>query len=147
VLTFSKASSSPESRPIIYEAGDFVDDYAVDPELRNDWGLLFRLRVHQLIVSQLELVPVIIARCRVNLATGPEREVIAERITTLSAEMGTAIKRRGNHLWIHLWIQYRPPGVCGGSCMTEMNHDSSGRNRTLNLERSKSEGGWIRGLN
>ncbi|MBI2942085.1 MAG: CapA family protein [Chloroflexi bacterium] len=30
-----------DGKPILYDAGDFVDDYAVDPVLRNDWALLF----------------------------------------------------------------------------------------------------------
>jgi poly-gamma-glutamate synthesis protein (capsule biosynthesis protein) len=31
-------------KPILYDTGDFVDDYAVDPELRNDLSGLFLLR-------------------------------------------------------------------------------------------------------
>jgi poly-gamma-glutamate synthesis protein (capsule biosynthesis protein) len=87
-------------RPIIYDAGDFVDDYAVDPELRNDWGLLFRLQVSDGVSRQIELVPVVIAECQVNLATGSEMEAIAQRIRSLSAEMGTTVYREGERLWI-----------------------------------------------
>ncbi|KAJ3089750.1 hypothetical protein HK102_005584 [Quaeritorhiza haematococci] len=32
-----------KSRPILYGCGDFVDDYAVDPEYRNNLGFLHRL--------------------------------------------------------------------------------------------------------
>jgi len=87
-------------RPIIYDAGDFVDDYAVDPELRNDWGLLFRLQVVDGVSRQIELVPVVIAECQVNLATGSEMEAIVQRTRTLSAEMGTTVHREGERLWI-----------------------------------------------
>ncbi len=95
-------------RPIIYDAGDFVDDYAVDPELRNDWGLLFRLRLDGARIRQIELVPLVIGRCQVNLAIGSEREAIAERIRALSAEMGTQVHAEGDHLWIECSASITP---------------------------------------
>jgi poly-gamma-glutamate synthesis protein (capsule biosynthesis protein) len=87
-------------RPIIYDAGDFVDDYAVDQRLRNDWGLLFRLEVDRAGIRQFELIPTVIGRCQVNRARQPDREAIADRIEALSAEMGTTLTRRGDRLWI-----------------------------------------------
>jgi poly-gamma-glutamate synthesis protein (capsule biosynthesis protein) len=87
-------------RPIIYDAGDFVDDYAVDPTLRNDWGLLFRVHVAETTVRRIELDPVLIANCRVNFATGATHQAIAERIHALAAEMGTRVHRTGDRLWI-----------------------------------------------
>jgi poly-gamma-glutamate synthesis protein (capsule biosynthesis protein) len=87
-------------RPIIYDAGDLVDDYAVDPDLRNDWGLLFRLEADRGGVRRIEPVPVVIRGRQVNRALGAEREAIAGRIERLSAEMGTAIRREGDRLWI-----------------------------------------------
>jgi poly-gamma-glutamate synthesis protein (capsule biosynthesis protein) len=94
-------------RPIIYDAGDFVDDYAVDPELRNDWGLLFRLEVDEAGVRRIELIPVVIRGRQVNRATGEERTAIAERIGRLSAELGTTILDRG----VRLCIEIRPTVV------------------------------------
>ena len=32
-------------KPILYDTGDFIDDYAIHPELRNDWSFLFRVSV------------------------------------------------------------------------------------------------------
>jgi poly-gamma-glutamate synthesis protein (capsule biosynthesis protein) len=87
-------------RPIIYDAGDFVDDYAVDPTLRNDWGLLFRLHVAQAAIRRIELDPVLIDNCQVNFAAGAAHQAIAERIGALSAEMGTQVHRAGDRLWI-----------------------------------------------
>jgi poly-gamma-glutamate capsule biosynthesis protein CapA/YwtB (metallophosphatase superfamily) len=89
-----------QGRPIIYDAGDFVDDYAVDPTLRNDWGLLFRAHTGETAVRRIELDPVLIANCQVNLATGATHQAIAERIQALSAEMGTQVHRAGDRLWI-----------------------------------------------
>jgi poly-gamma-glutamate synthesis protein (capsule biosynthesis protein) len=89
-----------KGRPIIYDAGDFVDDYVVDPALRNDWGLLFRLEAQGSVVRRLELIPVVIQQRQVNRATGSERTAIADRITRLSAELGTAILHQRDRLWV-----------------------------------------------
>ncbi len=89
-----------KGRPIIYDAGDFVDDYVVDAELRNDWGLLFRLEVDGSSVRRIELIPTAIRHRQVNRATEPERAAIAERIEGLSAELGTTILHQGERLWI-----------------------------------------------
>src|SRR5205085_7558783 len=87
-------------RPIIYDAGDFVDDYAVDPTLRNDWGLLFRVHVMQAAVRRIELDPVLIANCQVNFVAGATRQAIAQRIQALSADMGTHVHCNCDQLWI-----------------------------------------------
>jgi poly-gamma-glutamate synthesis protein (capsule biosynthesis protein) len=35
----------PARGVILYDTGDFVDDYAIDPALRNDLGALFLVRL------------------------------------------------------------------------------------------------------
>jgi poly-gamma-glutamate capsule biosynthesis protein CapA/YwtB (metallophosphatase superfamily) len=87
-------------RPILYDCGEFVDDYAVDPLLRNDWGLLFGLEVDGRGVRRVELTPLRIDDCQVNRAVGEDFEAIAHRIRELSAEMGTALQREGSRLWV-----------------------------------------------
>lgn len=89
-------------RPIIYDAGDFVDDYVVDPVLRNDWGLLFRLVADRAGARRIDLVPVVIRHRQVNQAVGSEREASAGRMEALCAEMGTTIHREGDRLWIEV---------------------------------------------
>jgi poly-gamma-glutamate capsule biosynthesis protein CapA/YwtB (metallophosphatase superfamily) len=75
--------------PILYDTGDFVDDYAIDPDLRNDLSALFVLRIAPPAITRLELLPVQIGDCQVNRARGRERDWIARRIVALSAEFGT----------------------------------------------------------
>lgn len=83
--------------PIIYDAGDFVDDYAIDPLLRNDRGLLFLLTVQaqgserseSARVRRVDMVPVMIDNCQVRLAHGSEWAAITEQMRKLSAELGT----------------------------------------------------------
>jgi len=85
-------------KPILYDAGDFIDDYAVDPNLRNDRSFLFRVSVQDGDLRRLELFPVILPYARVEIATGDEREAIMDRMVDLSAEMGTAFDRREDRL-------------------------------------------------
>jgi poly-gamma-glutamate capsule biosynthesis protein CapA/YwtB (metallophosphatase superfamily) len=81
-------------KPILYDTGDFIDDYAVDPRLRNDWSFLFQVSVAEGRFERLALSPVKLSYARVDLATGDERERILNRMERLSAEMGTVFARR-----------------------------------------------------
>jgi poly-gamma-glutamate capsule biosynthesis protein CapA/YwtB (metallophosphatase superfamily) len=85
-------------KPILYDTGDFIDDYAVDPSLRNDRSFLFRVSVEGDDLERLELYPVILPYARVELATGDERKAILDRMVNLSAEMGTALERSEDRL-------------------------------------------------
>lgn len=57
---------------ILYDTGDFLDDYAVDPVLRNDWSFLFLLECHGKRLQRLRLVPVRLTFAQVNRAAGAE---------------------------------------------------------------------------
>ncbi len=85
-------------KPILYDTGDFIDDYAVDPRLRNDRSFLFHVCVEGSELRRLELFPVTLPYARVELATGAEREAILDRMVSLSAEMGTTFARREDRL-------------------------------------------------
>src|SRR5919112_2137912 len=85
-------------RPILYDTGDFIDDYAVDPDLRNDHSFLFRLSAEDGELRRLELYPVVLPYARVELAAGEEREAILDIMQDLSAEMGTTFERREDGL-------------------------------------------------
>jgi poly-gamma-glutamate synthesis protein (capsule biosynthesis protein) len=80
-------------KPILYDTGDFIDDYAVDPRLRNDRSFLFRLSLENGALERLELFPVSLPYARVERARGAEREAILDRMVGLSAELGTAFDR------------------------------------------------------
>jgi poly-gamma-glutamate capsule biosynthesis protein CapA/YwtB (metallophosphatase superfamily) len=81
-------------KPILYDTGDFIDDYAVNPELRNDWSFLFKVSLEEGRFTRLDLTPVKLSYARVDLAKGDERERIVDRMERLSAEMGTVFARR-----------------------------------------------------
>jgi poly-gamma-glutamate capsule biosynthesis protein CapA/YwtB (metallophosphatase superfamily) len=78
-------------KPILYDTGDFVDDYAVDPELRNDLSGLFLLRVRPPATAWIEVIPVAISHCQVNRARGAERDWFVKRFTALCVEQGTEV--------------------------------------------------------
>ena len=64
-----------------------MDDYAVDPVLRNDRSILIRCCIDSDGVNRIELIPVLIANFQVNLATGEEFDAIGSRLKLLSARV------------------------------------------------------------
>lgn len=85
-------------KPILYDTGDFIDDYAVDPVLRNDHSCLFRLIFDQGQLRRIELIPVTLAVARVALARGEDFTAIATRMEKLCAELGTPLERQTDRL-------------------------------------------------
>ena len=92
-----------EGRPICYDTGDFVDDYAVDPELRNDRSFLFELRVDRDGVPQeLRLLPTEIREFAVQRAEPVPAQWSRERMRTLSEPFGTSFERDDGELRLSL---------------------------------------------
>ncbi|MBV0925065.1 CapA family protein [Halomicroarcula limicola] len=89
-------------RPIIYDAGDFVDDYVVKDGLHNNWSFLFELAVSNGTLTALDLVPVEIERERVTPAGGTAARWLRDRMRTLSAPFETTFERRDAGLRIPL---------------------------------------------
>ena len=76
------------NRPIIFSAGDFIDDYAVDPVERNDQSFVFMLDTDAGAPRTLRLHPTIIAGFQVRLARR-SAPGIAARMQRLSGQLGT----------------------------------------------------------
>lgn len=76
---------------IMYDTGDFIDDYAIDPILRNDWSFIFLVDLDGGRVMRLRLVPVLLSYCQVNLARGAERQAIIDRMKELCEEFDTRL--------------------------------------------------------
>ena len=85
-------------KPIIYDAGDFIDDYAVDPFLRNDRGLLIRLEVEGRAPNAVGVYPTLISEFQANLAEEPDYGEIVSRMRMLSGEMGTELTEESGRL-------------------------------------------------
>jgi poly-gamma-glutamate capsule biosynthesis protein CapA/YwtB (metallophosphatase superfamily) len=80
---------------IMYDTGDFIDDYAVDEQLRNDRSFLFQVTIADKEIKAVQLIPVIIQNMQVNVAQGEEAHAILSHMQQLSGEFGTKISDEG----------------------------------------------------
>lgn len=92
---------------ILYDTGDFVDDYAVDRNLRNDRSFFFLCEINKQGAVSLKLVPVLIGEMQVNLATGADYDWCLARMQMLSSEFGTSITDGGE---LFVWLQNKKAG-------------------------------------
>lgn len=82
-----------KGKPIMYDTGDFIDDYAVDPIFKNDWSFIFSVETEDKKIEKLKLIPVVLTYARANLDKGDEFERIRERMIKLSKEFKTRFKK------------------------------------------------------
>ena len=87
---------------ILYDTGDFVDDYMVGPVLRNDQSFLFRVGVSRTGIESVHLLPVIIYNMQVNRARGPNYHQVVARMKKLSAQWGTEFVDRDGYIEVKL---------------------------------------------
>jgi poly-gamma-glutamate capsule biosynthesis protein CapA/YwtB (metallophosphatase superfamily) len=83
---------------ILYDLGDFIDDYSVDPELRNDLGLLFFVTLDQGAPLRLEAVPLKLEFCHTRLADGDEADWLRRRFRAACAALGTEVAEEEGRL-------------------------------------------------
>jgi poly-gamma-glutamate capsule biosynthesis protein CapA/YwtB (metallophosphatase superfamily) len=79
--------------PVLYDLGDALDDYAVDPDLRNDLGLLALWRPGS--TRELELVALKLEFCRTELAEGADVDWVRSRLEHACGELGSGVERAG----------------------------------------------------
>jgi poly-gamma-glutamate synthesis protein (capsule biosynthesis protein) len=84
--------------PVLYDLGDFVDDYATDPALRNDLGLLFLLTLDHEGPARLEALPLKLEYCHTRLAEGQEAAWIGRRFRRACAALGTDVGEEAGRL-------------------------------------------------
>jgi poly-gamma-glutamate capsule biosynthesis protein CapA/YwtB (metallophosphatase superfamily) len=80
---------------VLYDLGDFVDDYDVDRKLRNDLGLLFLV---DLTGDRLEAIPLKLEFAHTRLATDDDAAWIARRFTETCAALGTEVAEENGRL-------------------------------------------------
>jgi poly-gamma-glutamate capsule biosynthesis protein CapA/YwtB (metallophosphatase superfamily) len=83
---------------ILYDLGDFLDDYATDPVLRNDLGLLFLVTFDGARPARLEAVPLRLEYCHTRLAKRDETAWIESRFRAASAALGTEVSAERGRL-------------------------------------------------
>jgi poly-gamma-glutamate synthesis protein (capsule biosynthesis protein) len=84
--------------PVLYDLGDFVDDYATHPGLRNDLGLLFLLTLGAAGPVRLEALPLKLDYCRTRLADGEDAAWIRRRFARACGELGTHVAEEAGRL-------------------------------------------------
>jgi len=84
--------------PVLYDLGDFLDDYATDPVLRNDLGLLFVVTLDSTGPRQLEAIPLALDYCHTRLAEGEEAAWVRNRFRRACEALGTAVRERSGRL-------------------------------------------------
>jgi poly-gamma-glutamate synthesis protein (capsule biosynthesis protein) len=85
-------------RRVLFDLGDFIDDYAVDPFLRNDLGLLFLVTIEQQGPTGLEAIPLKLAYCRTHVAAGDDAAWIERRFRRACAALGTDVRAEAGRL-------------------------------------------------
>ena len=88
--------------PVLYDLGDFLDDYATDPVLRNDLGLLFLVHLDERGPVRLEAVPLRLEFCHTRLAVGDEADWVRGRFRRACAELGTSVEEEDERLVVGL---------------------------------------------
>lgn len=78
---------------IMHDTGDFLDDYAVDPVMRNDWSFVFMVEIESGELRKLSLTPVLLQLAEVRRATPSEADALCERMITLSQNFGVSFLR------------------------------------------------------
>jgi poly-gamma-glutamate capsule biosynthesis protein CapA/YwtB (metallophosphatase superfamily) len=76
---------------ILYDTGDFIDDYAVDQDLRNDLGALFVVDVFRHELAGVSILPVRIDHMTVTPAPDEDRTWVIRRMETLCADFGSRV--------------------------------------------------------
>jgi poly-gamma-glutamate capsule biosynthesis protein CapA/YwtB (metallophosphatase superfamily) len=87
---------------ILYDLGDFIDDYRVDPVLRNDLGLLWLVDLEAGRPARLELLPLKLDYCHTSPATGEDAAWIRRRFRAACGALGTEVAEEGGRLVIWL---------------------------------------------
>lgn len=116
---------------VLYDLGDFVDDYATDPDLRNDLGLLFLVTFERATPVRVEAVPLALDYCHTRLADADEAKWIARRFRRACAALGTDVAERDGRL------------------VVDLDHADNARTRRAtvlaDLARSRASTPWTRG--
>ncbi|MGH2920725.1 MAG: CapA family protein, partial [Gaiellaceae bacterium] len=85
---------------VLYDLGGFVDDYAVDPQLRNDHGLLFLVDLEPEGPRRVEAVPLRLEYAYTRLARGDEAAWIRRRFREACAAFATEVVEEDGRLVI-----------------------------------------------
>ena len=87
-----------KGRPILYDTGNFLDDYWKFPLLPDDTSLVFLLDLPADAPARLRMVPIRLHPAPPRLATGRDRRSIQDRLRRFSAALDTELVERAGGL-------------------------------------------------
>jgi len=76
---------------VLFDLGDFLDDYAVHRELRNDLGLLWLVDLEPGAVRRVRAVPLALDYCFTRMATPDEGRTVERLLRERCAPFGTEV--------------------------------------------------------
>jgi poly-gamma-glutamate synthesis protein (capsule biosynthesis protein) len=83
---------------VLFDLGDFVDDYRVDQRLRNDLGLLVFVELGTGEPARVEALPLKLEYARTRLATGDDAAWVRRRLGAACAELGSTVREADGRL-------------------------------------------------
>jgi Bacterial capsule synthesis protein PGA_cap len=86
----------------LFDLGDFLDDYAVDPVLRNDLGLLWLVTLDAGGPRRVEGVPLRLEFTYTRLADADETRLLQSLMQQRCAAVGSSLRREGEHFVFEL---------------------------------------------
>jgi poly-gamma-glutamate capsule biosynthesis protein CapA/YwtB (metallophosphatase superfamily) len=84
--------------PVLYDLGDFIDDYRVDPERRNDLGMLFVVSLDARGPRRLEALPLRLQYAHTRLAESGDAALLRSRFRRSCAALGTDVHDDGGRM-------------------------------------------------
>jgi poly-gamma-glutamate synthesis protein (capsule biosynthesis protein) len=76
---------------VLFDLGDFLDDYAVNGQLRNDLGLLWFVELDADAPCRIQALPLALDYCFTRRASKDENDWIVRRLRALCAPFGTEV--------------------------------------------------------
>lgn len=89
-----------KERVIFYDCGEMIDDYAIDPFLRNDESFIFEVLIDEEKIKNVVLIPILISNLQVNIVKGNKAENICSKMINLSQKFGTKAEFKKDKLEI-----------------------------------------------
>jgi poly-gamma-glutamate capsule biosynthesis protein CapA/YwtB (metallophosphatase superfamily) len=82
----------------LFDLGDFIDDYAVDPDLRNDLGLLWLVTLDAGGPQRVEGVAIRLDMAHTRMASDVEASLLLALLEERCAAVGSTVRRAGERL-------------------------------------------------
>jgi poly-gamma-glutamate synthesis protein (capsule biosynthesis protein) len=83
---------------VLFDLGDFVDDYRVDPVLRNDLGLLWFVDIDDGELASVEALPLKLDFCHTRIADGDDAAWITRHFIEACGALGSPAYERAGRL-------------------------------------------------